>query len=518
MKLQTLLAFAVSTAALGLSLAPRASAADAPARKPNVLLIITDDLGYQDLGFQGSPDIPTPHLDELVKHGVKFTNAYVTAPICGASRAGLLSGTYQQRDSYETNPGPTQGLNVKEATIANAFHDAGYATAAVGKWSVGQLPQFRPQQRGFDEFFGFLGMMHPYVPGPVDPSVRMVGGEAPRPGFGPDNGPGNRGQRGAATRPGLAGGPGGEGGGGGGRGGFGGGGGGGGGGIIGADAGHFVRGNEDVTEDGYATEAFAREAISFVDRHKDSPFFLYLAFNASHSPLQPTQKYLDRFPTLTGKHKLYAATTSAMDDAVGNVLDELKKNGQEDNTLIAFINDNGGPPNDITANNAPLSGTKGSLWEGGIRVASFLHWPGHFPEGVVINQPIISLDYFPTLLAAAGLPTPAGKVFEGTSLLPLLAGTPDPNFPNRTLYWRFGTLWAIREGQWKLEIPQRNVTTPLLFDLASDLPENNNVAAQHPDIVKHLTDEWNAWNEKNLPAPAGFGGGNRPPRQAASAQ
>ncbi|HUO11087.1 MAG TPA: sulfatase-like hydrolase/transferase [Phycisphaerae bacterium] len=470
--------------------------------KPNVLIIVTDDLGYHDLGFQGSSDIPTPNLDNLVKHGVRFTQAYVTAPICGASRAGLLSGRYQQRHSYESNPGPAQGLNVNEATIATAFHDAGYATGAFGKWSVGQLPQFRPLNRGFDEFFGFLGMMHPYVPGPVDPAVRMIG-EPLRPGWGGDS-PATRSARDSAdAHPNFNRGPGTF------PAGFGGGGvgGGGGNGVIGADAGHFVRNNKDVTEDNYATEAFAREAINFIDHHKGSPFFVYLAFNASHSPLQPTQKYLDRFPNLTGKHKLYAATTAAMDDAVGAVIEKLEQTGERDNTVIAFINDNGGPINDITANNSPLSGAKASMWEGGIRVASFFNWPGHLPEGVVVEQPIISLDYFPTLLAATGVPTPAGKQFEGRSLLPLINGQDTTSFQNRTLYWRMGNVWAIREGNWKLEIPQRNVKTPLLFNLADDIAETKDVAGDHPDVVAHLAEEWNAWNAKNLPAPAGFGGG-----------
>ena len=473
-------------------------AASAATGRPNVVLIVSDDMGYHDFGFQGSKDVPTPNLDALADHGVRFSNAYVTAPICGASRAGLLSGRYQQRESYESNPRVNEGLALGQATLADAFRQAGYATGAVGKWSVGQGEAYRPLKRGFDEFFGFLGMMHAYVPGEVPQRLHMVG-ETPRPGWSTAEP-----QRESTSRPAYTGG-----------------------GVYGgtgaADAqttigvtpGHFVRGDAEIVENGYATEAFAREAVRFVDAHQDRPFFLYLAFNASHSPLQPPQAYLDRVPGLSGKRQLYAATTLAMDDAVGVVVGELNRLGVEKNTVIAFINDNGGPINDIAADNAPLSGAKQSLWEGGIRVPLLLHWTGHLPEHVTRPETVISLDLFPTLLAAAGVPTPPGKQFEGRNVWPTLTGTGGPETASRTLFWRFNDLWAVREGRWKLTVPQARVPRPLLFDLESDVGENTDVAARHPDVVARLTQAWTDWNAKNKPVPPTNGPTSRANRAVA---
>jgi len=468
------------------------------AKPPNVILIVTDDLGYGDLGFQGSKDIPTPHLDALAKQGVRFTNAYVTAPICGATRAGLFSGRYQQRHSYDFNPARGQGLNLKETTLAEALRAGGYATGAIGKWHLGESPEYRPLARGFDEFFGFFGAAHSYVPGEVDPAARMVfettrkGAPAIFRANPPGAGAAAKGgdqpktkDRPVAKKTAQAGGEGFSP-------------------IEGGRPGTIIRGDAEAPEEEYLTDAFAREAESFIERHREKPFFLYIAFNASHSPLQPTKKYLDRFPGLTGKRQAFAATTSALDDAVGRVVEKLKSVGQDENTIVYFKNDNGGPIRDIAANNAPLSGAKFSLWEGGIRVPSFVSWKGHLPEGTIRHEPVISIDIYPTILAATGVNRPAGKEFEGENLLPVLQGHSSEKVSNRKLFWRFGKSWAVRDGKWKLTLPE-NGEPVQLFDLENDIAENTDIAAKHPDVVKRLTADWEAWNAQNIPLKE-FGG------------
>jgi arylsulfatase A-like enzyme len=445
-----------------------------PKKRPNVVVIVADDLGYGDLGFQGGKDIPTPHLDALAASGVRFSCAYVTGPICGPSRAAIMSGQYQQRHSYDGNPGPQEGLNLKVVTLAAAFKFGKYKTGAIGKWHLGSLPKYRPQMRGFDEFFGFYGAMHSYLPGAVDPSARMVFERT-------------RKERAAGDKkflplPNLEG--------------FGEG--------TGVAPGKLIRGSptrpeQEVDEAGYLTEAFAREAEDFIGRHKTEPFFLYVAFNASHSPLQPPQKYLDRFPKLKGKRKAYAATTSALDDAVGRIVAKLRELGLEENTLIYFTNDNGGAIDDIAASNGPLGGAKFSLWEGGVRVPSLVTWKGAIPAKKVIDAPVSSLDIYPTVLAAARMDGPKGQTLDGMNLLPVLQGkAPMADLERRTLYWRFNPLWAIRSEKWKLTFPEHGEKLQL-FDLSKDLGENNDLSAEHPKIVARLTADWRAWNEKNLP-------------------
>ena len=297
---------------LVLLIATSASAAG-DARKPNVLLIVGDDMGYADVGVHGSKEIPTPHIDSIARAGVHCKSGYVTGPYCSPTRAALLTGRYQQRFGHEFNPGPPAvanapvGLPLSQTTMAQRLKSAGYATGLVGKWHLGNAEQFHPLNRGFDEFFGFLGGAHAYTP--------AAPGAVPR--------------RGQAGRPGVVGNP-------------------------------ILRGREPVTEQAYLTDALAREATAFVDRHKDRPFFLYLAFNAVHTPLQAPPKYLERFAGITdARRRTYAAMMSAMDDAVGAVLARVRDAGIEEHTLVFFISDNGGPPANAS-DNRPLRGHKAS--------------------------------------------------------------------------------------------------------------------------------------------------------------
>jgi arylsulfatase A-like enzyme len=354
------------------------SAAD---KKPNVILIVGDDMGYADVGFHGCKEIPTPHLDALAKSGVRFTNGYVSGPYCSPTRAGLLTGRYQTRFGHEFNPGGVQatkaGLPLTESTIADRMKAAGYRTALIGKWHLG-TDERHPQKRGFDDFFGFLGGAHDY--------------------FKPEG---------------------------------------------------VLRGSEPADEKAYLTDALGREAVSFIDKNKDKPFFLYLAFNAVHTPMQADDPRLKKFAAIKDKQRqTYAAMMSALDDAVGIVVKKLADEKLTENTLVAFISDNGGPTMQGTTINAsintPLRGSKRTTLEGGIRVPFVVSWPGKVQQGTTDDRPVIQLDLHVTALAAAGVAPKAEWHVEGVDLLPYLSGK-EKGQPHAALYWRFGKLqwcWA----------------------------------------------------------------------------
>jgi arylsulfatase A-like enzyme len=399
-----------------------------------VIVILADDLGYADIGVQGiAKDVRTPHIDSIAHEGVRFTQGYVSSPVCSPSRAGFLTGRYQERFGHESNPiaayDPIYGLDLKQVTIADEMRRAGYATGIMGKWHEGDQRKFWPLQRGFDEFFGFVGGMHSYMD--------MRPGET-------------RGLR------------------------------------------AIHRGNEPVQEKEYLTDAISREAVSFIDRHQDEPFFLYVAYNAVHSPLQALQKYLDRFAGVKDKkRRTMLAMLSAEDDGVGRILQTLKEKGLDEKTLVIFLSDNGGPTSENASRNAPLRGYKGQVWEGGIRVPFMARWPGHIPAGRVIDQPVISLDLFPTALAIAGETVRDGVQLDGVNILPLLEGRRQENV-HPVLYWRFKPQWAVRDGDWKLERARDGVTR--LFNLADDPQEKTDRIQEKPEVAKKLQAEFDAWN------------------------
>lgn len=424
-------------------------AADPPAdRKPNVLVIVADDLGYADVGFHGGKEIPTPHLDALAKAGTRFTSGYVSCPVCSPTRAGLVTGRYQQRFGHEFNPGgggvrQDFGLPLTESTIASALKKVGYATGIVGKWHLGSTPQFHPLERGYDEYFGFLGGAHPYFANRPAPN-------------------------GGQQQP-------------------------------------ILRGRETVDEPEYLTDAFGREAVAFIDRHHDHPFFLQLTFNAVHNPLQAPDKYLDRFKSIPDeKHQKYAAMLSALDDNVGRVLAALQKHNLDEQTLVFFVSDNGGPEA-TTSSNVPLSGRKGSVWEGGIRIPFVLRWTGRVPAGAVYDQPVITLDVSATAAAVAQAQLGAGKPIDGVNLLPYVTGQ-SKDAPHEQLYWRFGPQWAIRQGDYKLV--KFGDDAPQLFDLAKDIGEKTDLAKEQAEVASQLAktySEWNAQLEEPRWRPAGPG-------------
>jgi arylsulfatase A-like enzyme len=400
-----------------------------------VVVIVADDLGYADVGAQGlSKDVRTPNIDSIAANGVRFTSGYVTAPVCSPTRAGLLMGRYQTRFGYEFNPGGEGvggfGLPAEEATLAEILRGAGYRTGLMGNWHLGNVKGKSPVARGFDEFYGFWGGLHPY------------------------NRAGN--PEGMNT---------------------------------------IRKGDEPFPEKEYLTDAIGREAAGFVDRNHEKPFFLYVAFNAVHTPMQAPEKYLERFKGVEDrKRRVMLAMLSAMDDAVGGVLGKLREHKIEENTLVFFISDNGGPTEANGSGNAPLSGYKGQLFEGGIRVPFFVQWKGHGAAGRAIDRPVIALDIFATAVSLGGAKAPKGT--DGVDLAPWLEGKKEGEVHER-LFWRYSPQWAVREGDWKLMGLGGRAK---LFDVSKDPGEKRDLAAERPEVVGRLRAAYAEW-EKGMAKP-----------------
>jgi len=407
-------------------------------RPPNIVLILADDLGYADTGIHGSKTIPTPHIDVLAAGGVRFSDAYVTAASCSPSRAGLMSGRYQQRFGFEFNTSggaithrTSRGLDPAAVTLADVFQQAGYVTGMFGKWHLGTRDYFHPQQRGFDEFFGFLAGAHSFFPVENEPVFSTV-----------------------------------------------------------------MRGKTPLTEPEYLTDAFARETVRFIRAHTEEPFFVYVPFNAVHTPLEATDEYLNRFPNETNKRqRAYNAMTSALDDAVGEIVKALNDTGVGNNTLVIFLNDNGGPIYTQVQSNEPLRLGKLFLFEGGIRVPMIVNWPGVLHPGAVYGEPVSSLDILPTACAAAGIDLPSDLKLDGVDLLPYLKGEKSDS-PHDALFWSNGPNKAVRLANWKLIIAGDH---RFLFNLDGDIGETENLAEQQPEVVRKLEDALNEWQNQMKP-------------------
>lgn len=462
-----------------LYLAPIAAswAEDAP---PNVVLICADDLGYGELGCQGNSQIPTPHIDSIAANGVRMTDGYVTAPYCSASRAGLITGRYQTRFGYEFNPiganneHPDAGLPRSEVTLAEHLHAAGYTTGLIGKWHLGGHARYHPIRRGFDEFFGFTHEGHFFVPPPYRGVTTWLRRKTlPS---------GKRGRWTSSdgwmiysT-------------------------------VLNSDEPSYdannpiIRGGQPVAEQEYLTDAFTREAVDFIDRNQDRPFFLYLAYNAVHSPLQGADAYMKRFEHIDDiQRRIFAAMLSNLDDSVGSVLQKLRDEELEEDTLVIFISDNGGPTRELTSSNLPLRGGKGQVYEGGIRVPFMMQWKGHLPAGKIYRQPVISLDIFATSAAIARAPVPAGKPIDGVNLIPFLTDA-DDSPPHDKLFWRLNQRTAIRVGDWKLlRNPQRGRDAKWeLYHLAEDISETKDLAKQNPAKAAELLADWSRFNSEMI--------------------
>lgn len=415
-------------------LGPRALAAP-----PNVLIFYADDLGYGETGAYGCKEIPTPHIDALARHGVRFTQGYVAATYCSPSRAGLMTGRYPTRFGHEFNAVARQsGLSLKETTIADRLRTLGYATCAIGKWHLGgqASKDYYATNRGFDEFYGTLNntpFFHPTFFVDSRESLEV----------------------------------------------------------------------EKITDDSfYTTDKYAERAVDWLERNKDRHWFLYLPFNAQHAPLQAPGKYLDRFPHIADeKRRTFSAMMSAMDDAIGHVMAKVRDLGQEERTLVFFIADNGGPTQATTSRNGVLRGFKMTTFEGGTRVPFIAQWKGVWPEGVTYEKPVLNLDVLPTCLAAAGTSAPADAKLDGVDLGPFLTGASQGR-PHEDLFWRFGKQWAVRSGDWKLVVSQGGSGKPELYNLAEDVSESDDLAGENADRVADLQKRYDAWNAEQAPPSA----------------
>jgi len=411
---------------------PVGAAAQAPrVERPNVVLIITDDVGYGDFGAYGVTDIRTPNVDRLAREGVKLTDFYA-APVCTPTRAMLMTGRYQQRVGLEValpSAGPRdRGLLPNGRTLPQLLKNNGYATGLVGKWHLGWKPEFSPNAHGFDYFFGFKS-------GAIDFYTHEA--------------------------------------------------------ASGLD--DLFENEKPVTVDGYMTDLITARAVRFIEQHAKEPFFLDVSYNAAHWPFQPPDRYSRAtavayhgpLDTPAPTRQDYAAMLERADAGVGQILQTLEKLGLERNTLVIFTNDNGG---EWLSRNTPLSNRKGTLWEGGIRVPAIFWWPGRLPAGRTSNQPGIFMDLTMSILAATNTPVPPEARLEGMNLLPILAG--QAAAVARTLFWRTQNQKAVRRGDWKL---LANGPAIFLFNLREDAGEHNDRARDRVDLIRALRPLIDAW-------------------------
>jgi arylsulfatase A-like enzyme len=428
---------------------------------PNVIIILADDLGFQDVGFNGCKDIPTPNIDKIASQGVKFTHAYVSYAVCGPSRAGLITGRYQDRFGFGRNPlfapnDPEMGLPLSEETLAEALKKGNYKSVALGKWHLGAHNSQRPLNRGFDDFFGFLSGGHQYFPElwtlKDEYEVKAQ---------------------------------------------------------FDAYKTKLLRNNDRIEEKEYLTDALSREAVNYIEKYKEEPFFLYIAYNAPHTPLQATEKYLNRFEHIKdSKRKTYAAMVSAVDDGVGNILDKLENLGLSENTIICFLSDNGGPEKTNGSNNGILRGGKGDVFEGGIHVPFAIKWPAKIPKGITYDSPVISLDLFSTVLAQSSIPIQSKNELDGVNLIPFITGE-KKEMPHDYLYWRKfdQNKVACRNSDGDKLIIHND--QQMLFNLKQDVSETTNLIEKDNKIFQTLQANYKNWNSQMLdPVFLGLGDDN----------
>ena len=403
--------------------------------KPNIVLIVADDMGYGDCASYGGRAFATPRLDALAAQGLRFTDFHSNGAVCSPTRAALLTGRYQQRSGIEKVISAANhrhvGLPLDEKTFADLLQKAGYATAAFGKWHLGYEPRFNPTRRGFDRFRGF-------VSGNIDyhSHIDQVGHE-----------------------------------------------------DWWADAGL-------QPEDGYTTDLVTAHGLRFIEEQREQPFCLYLAHECPHYPYQGPDDAAYRKPGEPGpahgprpdKAEAYKEMMQSMDAGIGRVADTLDRLGLSDNTLVFFFSDNG-PVSPGSA--GPLRGGKGSLFEGGHRVPAIARWPDTVAAGTQTDTPCMGMDLMPTFLAAAGIDAPADLHLDGADLMPLLRGD---SIPERALFWRYDGQKAVRAGDWKL-LHENAEATARLFNLRDDLGEEHDRAAERPDIAQDLAAQLAEWEE-----------------------
>ncbi|MBA2112982.1 sulfatase-like hydrolase/transferase [Bremerella alba] len=427
-------------------------------RPANIVLIVSDDQGYHDLGSFGATDVRTPHLDRLASEGTRLTSFYVAWNACTPSRAAFLTGRYPQRngtydmirndrvddghlyspEEYVLSPEHLLGTDVREIYLSNVLNDAGYACGCYGKWDGGQLKRFLPLQRGFDDFYGFCNTGIDYF---------------------------------THERYGVP---------------------------------SMFDGNEPTTKDKgtYCTTLFRDHALEFIDQNHEQPFFLYVPFNAPHGAssldpkirgtVQASPEYLDKYTAAKSRsaqrRRGYMAAVTEMDAAIGAILERLDRYEIADDTLVIFFSDNGGSG---LANNQPLQGRKSTMWEGGNRVPCIVRWPGHIPAGKASDAFLTALEVFPTACSAAGTPLPSDVTYDGFDMLPVLQGKIES--PRKEMFWHRRNEVAIRNGDWKW-IDSKKAKG--LYYLPEDIGEKNNLAQKHPDKVQALKQRLAQWQKE----------------------
>lgn len=437
----------VGAGAAALALPGRVRAAG-DERKPNILMIYADDLGYGDLGCYGGKLVATPNIDRLAAAGVRCTDGYATAPVCAPSRCGLMTGAYQQRFGMQGNTdrnAPGYVIPREHKLMPEAMKAAGYVTGHIGKWNVK-----REAAEAFDEVYELIDWEADYFSDEQGNYIGVNGGHA------------------SGKRQGVW--------------------------------GPWREGDE------YLTDRLGRRAAEFIEKHKAETFFLYLAFNAVHSPWQAKKADEARFAHIENETlRFYAAMLASLDENVGRVLDKLKAAGLEENTLVVFVSDNGPAygspsiqgwpadrwPTPVLAGSAgPLNGHKGQMYEGGIREPFILRWPARLKAGQVYREPVITMDLHPTFLAAAGAAIPEGTKLDGVNLLPYLGGEKS-GAPHERLFWKMGATGAVRQGDWKLVVWHEN--SQQLFNLKEDLEEQRVLNDAHPEVKARLYEAWKQW-------------------------
>jgi arylsulfatase A-like enzyme len=461
---------------------------------PNIILIIVDDLGCADLASYGNKIVRTPYIDSLGIQGVRFSQAYVTSPICAPSRMGIISGRYQQRFgaefmlydkfdrsvkkkikrhffSFKKRPAGIASLKpdflldrsvyvtdlpASEITIAEMLKQQGYSTGYVGKWNLTSSPTVYPDMHGFDYAYYFDGALSRYVDDPVDTS-RYINMPLPWafseiPAWAPRHG---------STA--------------------------------------IKEGRSIVKDSGYLTFSLAEKGVDFIERNKTTPFFLTLSFNAPHDPFQVPKRYYNRIQGEPDSVKrVYSGMIEALDDAVGTVLKKLQQEGLTDNCLIFFTSDNGGATYTRATDNAPLRGGKATHFDGGIQVPFFIKYPAGITARTVYNKPVSAVDIYSTIAAVSGAALPADRTYDGVNLLPYL--TNDSLLPHHDFFWRSGYSKAFRRGEWKLYVNEKNKIS-FLFNLAADPAEKYDQSEKQPAKLKELQDALKDWEQKNTVPP-----------------
>ncbi|WP_271784123.1 sulfatase-like hydrolase/transferase [Aquimarina algiphila] len=454
------------------------SCVDAPAKKikqsktgeifkkqrPNIIVILCDDLGYADVGFNGAKDIKTPALDQLAHAGTIITSGYVPHPFCGPSRAGIMTGRYPHTIGAQYNLPPNttglqnipvvdsieQGISLKETFISKMLQESGYYTGAIGKWHLGATPKYHPNQRGFDEFYGFLGGGHSYFPDHFRPIYE--GRKKVKKVYDYDY-------------------------------------------LL-----PLEHNGKQVDEKEYITDGLSREAVNFVEKasKKEEPFFLYLAYNAPHTPLEAKEEDIQKYNHIEDKNRrIYAAMVHAVDRGVGELVLGLKATGEFDNTLIIFLSDNGGRT-DKGASNFPLKGRKGNTLEGGFRVPMFFHWPNHVTAGKTYDYPVSALDFYPTFAKLAGVEIPETKVIHGKDIWKSFIAGNNPR--------KGETIFALRHRERSNEVGMRQdhwkaykgENTPWeLFNIVNDIGEKKDLSKKYPEKLNEMVKLTHQWSQKH---------------------